>query len=87
MSKKIDRTGEERYNNQGCLMKIIKYNSNKDLDIQFEDGWISKNKNYENFKKGNIKNPNYPIICNVGFIGVGKYKTENEFGMTNEYKA
>lgn len=87
MSKKIDRTGEEKYNNQGCLMKIIKYNSNKDLDVQFEDGWVSKNKNYENFKKGAIKNPNYPIICNVGFIGVGKYKTENEFGMTNEYKA
>ena len=40
-------------------MTIIKYRKSEDIDIQFEDETIVKNKTYNNFKKGNIKNPNY----------------------------
>ena len=38
--KKIDRTGEERINNQGLKMKIIKYVNRRDIDVEFEDGSI-----------------------------------------------
>lgn len=56
--QKIDRTGEINIANNGMKMTIIKYNKWEDIDIQFEDGTIVKNKIYTNFKKGNIKNPN-----------------------------
>lgn len=32
-------------------MKIIKYNNYSDIDIEFENGYVSKNNTYQNFKK------------------------------------
>lgn len=53
---KIDRTGEERLNNDGLLMKIINYNKYNDIDILFlESGYIAKHKSYGKFKIGSIK--------------------------------
>lgn len=69
MNQKIDRTGEIKINNQGCLMKIIKYNNRRNIDIQFEDGIILFNKRYDVFKKGQIKNPYFPEIYGVGYFG------------------
>ena len=48
---KIDRTGEERLNNDGLLMRIINYNKYNDIDILFlESGYIAKHKSYGKFK-------------------------------------
>lgn len=58
--QRIDRTGEEIINNQGLKMKIIRYGRALDIDVVFEDGYIAKNKCYHAFKKGEIKNHNYP---------------------------
>ena len=38
-------------------MSIIRYNSVHDVDIEFEDGTIVKNRSYKNFKKGRISHP------------------------------
>jgi hypothetical protein len=57
--KKIDRTGEESINCQGERATIIKYNSTRDLDVQFDDGTIVHLKRYDSFKNGGFKNPNY----------------------------
>ena len=57
--KKIDRTGETNIATNRQTMTIIEYRNNNDIDIQFEDGTVVKNKSYNNFKKGKIKNPNY----------------------------
>ena len=70
-----DKIGESIINNQGLKMKIIKYNNNKDIDILFEDGIIIKNKFYKEFKNGTIKNPYYPDVFGVGYIGEGEYKS------------
>lgn len=35
-----DRIGEERCNKSGCLMKIIEYNGNNDLIVEFQDDII-----------------------------------------------
>lgn len=59
MSKLKDRVGEENKSFQGQLMTIIRYKSNKELDVVFEDGTIVTNRSYSNFKSGTIKNPNY----------------------------
>ncbi|MBQ8193550.1 MAG: hypothetical protein IJZ46_05725 [Bacilli bacterium] len=58
MSKFIDRTGEVNIAKNGLKMTIIACRSSKDIDIQFEDGTIVKNKTYQSFKKGTIKNLN-----------------------------
>lgn len=74
MNKK-NRLGEENINYQNQKMKIIKYNWNKDIDIEFENGWIARNKQYISFKNGTIKNPYVPEIYGIGFLGDGKHKT------------
>ena len=87
MNKKSERLGEENINNQGLRMKIVEYNNAKNIDVEFENGWIAKNVNYNNqFKIGNIKNPYFPSICGVGYIGEGNYKTNINYKMTKEYE-
>lgn len=49
--------GKENTNTQGLKMKIIAYRSNRDIDVEFEDGVIVTNKGYGHFCRGGIKNP------------------------------
>ena len=56
-----NRVGETNIANNGQVMTIIEYRNCNDIDIEFEDGTVVKNKNYGNFKLGNIKNPNCVI--------------------------
>ena len=65
-----DRLGEEGINNQGCKMKIIKYNNANDIIIQFDDNPNHTIKSYyTHFKNGIAKNPFYPSVYGVGIIG------------------
>ena len=52
------RIGEKSKANNGMEMTIVAYRSSADIDIQFEDGNVVKNKRYQQFKKGEIANPN-----------------------------
>lgn len=54
----ITRVGEKSKANNGMEMKIIGYRSSSDIDVQFEDGTIVKGKRYQQFKRGEIANPN-----------------------------
>lgn len=49
--------GETIRANNGMNMTIIECRNRTDIDIQFEDGTIAKNKQYSNFKKGYIAHP------------------------------
>lgn len=52
MSKKIDRTGEEKLNNFGSKMIIKEYRKYMDIDVYFpEYDWIFKHTGYGDFKK------------------------------------
>ena len=51
------RVGKEATNKKGLLMKIIKYSTYNNIDIQFEDGVIVRNRTYEEFLDGRIKKP------------------------------
>jgi hypothetical protein len=62
MSKKIDRTGEINYNKQGMKMWIKEYRNSRDIDIEFENGYIAYNKSYNWFEQGLIRNKNVKII-------------------------
>ena len=80
MSKKIDRTGEIAYSNNGEKMVIIRYDNKNDIDVQFDDGTIVEHKQYNNFLKGKIKNPFSPTVYGIGFIGKGRFKSKDENG-------
>ena len=68
------RIGEENIANNGLSMKIIHWRTRLDIDIQFEDGTVVKNKTYYNFKKGVIghpnKNTNNKIDSRIGEISI-----------------
>lgn len=55
--KKLDRLGEIRTMLNGMPAKITRYSSNKDLDIEFEDGYVAYKKEYKQFALGKIRNP------------------------------
>ena len=57
--KKIDRTGETNIATNKQKITIIEYRNWNDIDVRFEDDTIVKNKRYDAFKRGDIKNPNY----------------------------
>lgn len=70
MTKKIDRTGEISKNYFGTQMKIIKYNSWRDIYVQFEDKHKAiVNSRYDCFKNKAIKNPYDKTVCGIGFLG------------------
>jgi hypothetical protein len=64
------RLGEERYNNQGYLMKIIEYKAYNNVIVEFQDDYKYKTKtNYRAFLDGLIKNRYHKSLCNVGYLG------------------
>lgn len=78
--KNKNRIGEIKPNNQGTLMKIIEDN-NSTIVVEFQDKYKHKVKTtYTNFRSGEIKNPYDKTHCNVGYVGVGVYKTTLENG-------
>ena len=83
---KNKRIGQENYNHQGCLMKIIEYNKAIDIVVEFQDEYKAQvHTQYGNFKKGNVKNPYYPMVYGVGIIG-DKYPSKVNNSQTKEYK-
>ena len=62
-----ERLGETRLNKQGTIMKIVRYGSNTDIDIEFMDDfhYIKEHQTYSNFKTGGIKNP--CLYCTIPF--------------------
>lgn len=54
----IGRVGESKMANNGQKMTIIEYRNSEDIDVCFEDGTVVSKKNYSNFKRGLIANPN-----------------------------
>lgn len=80
-----DRLGEVNTNKFGTVMSIIRYGSYKDIDILFEGGYIVKNAQYANFKKGAIKNPYDKNHYERGFVGEGDYRPSMNSVHTPQY--
>ena len=77
---------EEKYNNQGCLMKIIEYNKASDIVVEFQDEHRFKtNTTYGNFARGCVRNPYYPTVYGVGITG-NKYPAKTNGLQTREYR-
>ena len=80
MGKIKDRTGEIGVSTYGEKMTIVRYGGVNDIDVQFDDGVILEHRHYCAFKKGQIKNPFFPSVFGVGFIGKGRFEPYNENG-------
>ena len=74
-----NRIGEKYITYQGYTTEIIEYFSSSNVTIQFEDGTIIKNRQYNDIKNGKIKNPFHPTINEVGFYGVGNYTANDKY--------
>lgn len=84
--QKDKRLGEEKFNNQGCLMKIIEYKDSMNMVIEFQDKYKTKiYTRYEHFIDGSIKNPYCPSVFRIGIIG-NKYPSRINNIKTKEYK-
>lgn len=85
--KSTIRLGEERLNNQGCLMRIIEYNNANDIVVKFQDErGATVNTKYQHFLSGNIKNPYIPSVFEIGITG-NKYITSKNYKLLKEYKS
>lgn len=84
MGNKIDRTGETNISNEGCAMKIVEYNNNYDVIIEFQDEHKYRvHAQYKDFKKGKCKNPFYPSAHGHGYLGIDK---ESNVPKMSEFK-
>jgi len=73
MAKKIDRIGETNISNEGYIMKIVEYNRNDDIIVEFQDEHKYRvHTTYQNFKKGVCKNPFHPSVYGYGYLGTDK---------------
>lgn len=82
-----DRLGEERYNNNGSLMRIIEYRKYDDIDVYFpEYNWIKYNCKYTNFKQGKVKCPYEPRYHGKGYLGEGSHKIKENGETTKCYR-
>ena len=52
------RLGKSKFMNCGMSAKIIAYRKSNDIDVQFEDGTVVRHRNYSDFVKATISNPN-----------------------------
>lgn len=59
----MNKLGETKLMNCGMKATIIRFNSNSDLDVEFEDGTIITNRIYSDFDRGMIS-PNKYILIN-----------------------
>lgn len=68
-------------------MRIIRYGSISDIDVQFLDeyGHIVHNAAYTNFKNGQIKNPYDKTTYGVGYLGSGKYMAKADGKVVESY--
>lgn len=86
--QKQERLGKENRNTFGTLMKIVEYESSSNVTIEFQDEYKFRKKCDYNkqFIRGEVRNPYDKETYNVGYIGVGKYKTKEKGKITKSYQ-
>lgn len=72
----MSRIGEKYTTKEGHTIEITDYQGNKNCTIKFEDNTVLYNTNYRYIVMGTIKNPNHPTVYGLGYLGIGKYKSQ-----------
>lgn len=66
--------------------KVIRYNGTFNVDIEFVSTGTKSNVSLGNILKGSVKDPYFPSIYGVGFIGRGIYTSRVNSVQTTAYK-
>lgn len=61
------------------LVEIIDYHTYKNIDVKLETGEILYGIYLSQIKKGLLRNPYKRNVFDRGYVGVGKYRTDNVF--------
>src|SRR5690349_9697878 len=64
--------------------RLIEYTNNRNVVVEFEDGTLVKCQ-YGNLIRGGVKNPNFPNVYGVGFVGEGRHPTFINKKQTKQY--
>ena len=84
--QKEQRLGETKYNNQGCLMKIVEYINHDNIFVEFQDEYRCRvHTKYSHFVSGGVRNPYRPNVFGIGIVG-NKYPAKVDGVHTKEYK-
>ena len=76
-NERIGETSRNKKELGNYEMKIIEYNKYNDIIVEFQDKYKARvHTDYRAFKNGGVKNPYHPSVYNIGYIGIGKYKTK-----------
>lgn len=80
----VDYNGMLFITRQGYEAKIIKHIDSNRNTIQFNDErcTILENIPLGNLRKGRVNNPYHPTAYEVGYLGIGKYKSNERIGET-----
>lgn len=77
----------EYINTNGIKFTILEKVNAQICTVQFEDGVVLEKVQFENIKKGIVKNPYTPSVYNIGFMGSGKYRAGDGSGEhTDSYR-
>jgi hypothetical protein len=69
-----DRVGTISSNRYGSIMIADDYINSQKVIIRFIESDEVVTNNWDNFIEGKIRSLNDKSVCNIGFIGVGKYR-------------
>ena len=75
-SVKKNRIGESYYDKKrNDNVTIVEYNGYHDMIVEFENTKTRVKVEYSQFKKQNIKDPMYRDSLGIGYLGIGKHKS------------
>lgn len=69
----------------GDSFEIINYISNENCTIKFKNGYTQQNIHYSNIKTKRVKNPFYPSVNGIGYLGEGIHSFKNKIINKNAY--
>lgn len=73
-------------NTLGSLMIVDAYYGSTEVWVRFSQGNVVRC-SWQQFQKGNVKNPYDKSVFGIGYLGEGNYKSNNGNGLTEQYKA
>lgn len=79
----MSKLGDIRVMNNGLTATVIRYKNYNDIDVEFENGYVSYNKSYSAFKTGRI---GVPDVKKNRIIGEKKVMTNGHIAEIIDYK-
>jgi hypothetical protein len=78
------KVGDKFTTNNGGTAEVIQYNDAYDIVVRFDNGY-ERRVRASNLRAGKVKNPVHASIFGVGYIGVGRHKTESDGKVSKVY--